>query len=109
MTIKELREAITNLPDDGEVYVQRIEDKYFENHGWSVKKMEGEWYHKFLQWNKDIDSGKYLDREQYPNMIPEKHLTKLTNEDLESAKEQYIDTHCCINYDKKNLYITSHY
>ena len=44
MTIKELKEAISNLPDDGEVYVQRIEDKYFEKHGWSVKLMRGEEY-----------------------------------------------------------------
>lgn len=68
MTVLELKQALSNLPDDGEVYVQRIEDFYFENNGWSVKKMEGE-----------------------------------------NGEEQYIATWCCINYDGKNLYITSHY
>ena len=109
MTVKELREAITSLPDDGEVYVQRIEDFYFEDNHWPVKLMEGEWYHKNQQWNRDVDSGKYLDKEEYPTIIPEKHLVKITPEQLEASKEQYMDTHCCINYDGKNLYITSHY
>ena len=108
MTIKELREAIANLPDDGEVYVERIEDFYFEKHGWSVKKIEGEAYHRYIQWNKDIDSGIYFDNENYPNIKPGM-LKKVTEEELEASKEQYIDTHCCINYDGKNLYITSHY
>lgn len=108
MTVKELKEAIANLPDEGQVYIHRIEDVYFEQHGWSVKKMEGEMYHKYLQRNKDIDSGKYLDKDEYPNMRPE-YLVKLTDEELDSMLEQYIDTFCCINYDDTNLYITSHY
>ena len=66
MTVADLRKAIANLPDDGEVYIQRIEDKYFPN--WPVKIMIGE-----------------------------------------MGEEQYIDTWCAINYDGKNLYITSHY
>lgn len=108
MTIKNLREAISNLPDDGEVYVQRIEDFYFERENWTTKPMKGETYHRLLKWNEDIDSGKYLDKEKYPNM-KEKYLVKYTQEEIDSTVEQYIDTHCCINYDGKNLYITSHY
>ena len=68
MTVKELKEAIANLPDYGEVYVQRIEDKYFGHGGWKTYLIEDE-----------------------------------------GGIEQYIDTHCCINYDGRNLYITSHY
>lgn len=109
MTVRELKQAIANLPDDGEVYVQRIEDFYFENNHWTTKPMEGEMYHKLLKWNQDIDSGKFLDEEEYPEIIPEKHLIRATYDQLEASKEQYIDTHCCINYDGKNLYITSHY
>ena len=109
MTIKELRESIANLPDDGEVFIHRIEDVYFEKHGWKTKKMEGYHYNNGLVWNSEVDSGKYLDKEEYPDIVPEKHLKKLTTEQLESLKEQYIDTVCCINYDNKNLYITSHY
>lgn len=90
MTVKELREAISNLPDDGEVYIQRIEDKYFEGKGaWSVKLMEGEEYHRALSRMKNFN------------------ITMLDS--IAELKEQYIDTHCCINYDGKNLYISSHY
>lgn len=107
MTVQELREVISNLPDDGEVYVQRIEDK-FEKNGWTIKPMKGEWWHYLDNWNSAIDSGKYLDKEAYPNMKPEM-LVKATEDQFEDAMEQYIKTHCCINYDGKNLYITSHY
>lgn len=104
MTIKELKEAISNLPDDGEVYVQRIEDHYFEENHWSVKKMEGEEYHRIIQFNADIDNGVWLDDNGMPNV-----KNKFTEDEIEASKEQYIDTWCCINYDGKNLYITSHY
>lgn len=89
MTVRELREAISNLPDDGEVYIQRIEDFYFEKNGWPVKLMAGEQYHRALSKMKNFN------------------ITMLDS--IEGLKEQYIDTHCCINYDGKNLYITSHY
>ena len=108
MTVKELKEAIANLPDDGEVYVQRIEDFYFEENNWSVKLMKGEQWHYLDKWNKDVESGKYLDREQYPDMEP-KILKKISDEEMEQSMEQYITTWCCINYDGKNLYVTSHY
>lgn len=96
MTVAELRKAIANLPDDGEVFVQRIEDFYFEENGWPVKLIKGEQYHRGLDYNK------WCDRDNAEE-------EKFTQEDLNSMREQYIDTHCCINYDGKNLYITSHY
>ena len=34
MTVGELRERISELPSDMPVYYQRIEDVYFEKHGW---------------------------------------------------------------------------
>lgn len=39
MTVKDLKEALIGIPDDYKVYYQRIEDVYFEKHGWSGKKM----------------------------------------------------------------------
>jgi hypothetical protein len=82
-----LREAIANLPNDGEVYVHRIEDKYFEGERpWSVKRVKGEQYYNALEVIKDW-----------------------VNHDLTMFEEQYIATWCAINYDGKNLYITSHY
>lgn len=105
MTVRELREAISNLPDDGEVYVQRIEDFYFEDNGWPVKKVEGEHYHRMVRYRDDVASGKYPDHGEEVNL----YIISTINQELEACKEQYIDTHCCIDYDGKNLYITSHY
>lgn len=34
VTAGELKEAIQNLPDDYEVYTERVEDVYYETHGW---------------------------------------------------------------------------
>jgi hypothetical protein len=108
MTIKDLKEAIANLPDDGEVFYQRIEDRYFKRNGWTTVKMKGEDYYNCLRHNSDIDSGKYLDKEKYPN-ITEQNLVKFSQEQMDSFLEEYIDAFQAINYDKKNLYITAHY
>lgn len=88
MSIKELKQAIANLPDEGEVYVERIEDKYFEGDGWSVKRMKGEEYYNALERMKDAP---------------------IQTNVLSQFEEQYISTWCAINYDGVNLYITSHY
>ncbi len=34
LTAGELKKRIENMPDDMPVYYQRIEDVYFEKHGW---------------------------------------------------------------------------
>ena len=34
LTVKELKKVLENVPDDVEVRYQRIEDVYFETHGW---------------------------------------------------------------------------
>lgn len=36
LTVKELKEKIKDLPDDTEVYIERIEDVYFEKHNWNT-------------------------------------------------------------------------
>lgn len=36
LTVKELKEKIKDLPDCTEVYIERIEDAYFEKHGWET-------------------------------------------------------------------------
>lgn len=42
MTVGDLKKALMNVPDDAEVRYQRIEDVYFEKHGWDncVKKLQ---------------------------------------------------------------------
>jgi hypothetical protein len=111
MTIKDLKEAIANLPDDGEVFYERIEDKFFEKNGWTTVKQKGEMYHNMLRYNNAIDSKKYHDREEYPNMTDEylASMVKLTDQELEDCLEEYVPAFTPINYDKKNLYITAHY
>jgi hypothetical protein len=37
LTVGKLKEAIANMPDDGLVLVQRIEDMYFEENNWGVE------------------------------------------------------------------------
>jgi len=34
LTVGDLRSAMKDLPDNAKVYYQRIEDVYFEKHGW---------------------------------------------------------------------------
>lgn len=39
LTVGKLREKLPLLPEKGSVYIQRVEDRYFEKHGWRTKKM----------------------------------------------------------------------
>lgn len=47
MTVKELRVflASNNISDDAEVFVQRVEDVYFEKHGWETIKKPEAFFH----------------------------------------------------------------
>ena len=38
LTVGELKKSLENIPDDTPVYYQRIEDIYFEKHGWTNPK-----------------------------------------------------------------------
>lgn len=97
-----------NIPLDSKILIQRIEDSYFEK-GWHTMRKGGEHYHNALQWNKDIDDGKYLDKKQYQKM-KEENLKKITPEDLERFKEEYYITWCPVKYnDDNNLYLDAHY
>lgn len=51
MTVKELKEALESAHDDAPVYYQRIEDVYFEKHGWCGEKMkwEGEMSSEYVE------------------------------------------------------------
>ena len=49
MTVKDLKKALENVPDDCLVVYQRIEDIYFEENGWLAKAIE-------LSWEENINS-----------------------------------------------------
>lgn len=39
MKLKELKEYIKDLPDDVNVYTERVHDVYFDRHGWKTTKV----------------------------------------------------------------------
>lgn len=113
LTVGRLKEFLDehNLPDDAIVMVQRIEDRYFENNNWSVYLKEGEEYHNAIKWNKDIDSKKYHNKNDYPNMKHPEKLKKFSKKELEEMKDQYFHLFCPVYYkdDKDILFLNAHY
>lgn len=112
-TVKDLKKFLADNPelsDDAVIVVERVEDVYFEKHGWSTYQVKGYHWHHHNKWNEDIDSGKYLDKDQYPNM-KEEHLIKCTEEDLERSKDQYAPIWCLSKFkdDHEILFINMHY
>lgn len=106
-----------NIPDDALILLQRVEDKYFEKsewngvkmNGWTTIKKEGEQYHYLTRWNNDVDSGKYLDKEEYP-LMTEEYLKKATEEELENSKDQYYPCFSPVKYpNDDNIYLDAHY
>ena len=43
LTVGRLREAMKDLPDDAPVFYERIEDVYFEKHGWTTEPRPNEY------------------------------------------------------------------
>ena len=39
LTVKELKKILKTLPNNGEVMIERVEDVYFDKHGWSTKEV----------------------------------------------------------------------
>jgi hypothetical protein len=39
LTVKELKRKIENLHDDTEVFIERVEDIYFEHHNWTTERL----------------------------------------------------------------------
>ena len=130
LTIGRLREFIKDLPDDGIVLSQRVEDMYYEGvdisgmsgctdsedgifppgskaQGWKVVLKEGLFYHQAMEFNERVKSGEFENKEEYPSLNPE----SIKEYDLDSMKEQYSPVFCCVRYgdDPKNLYLDLHY
>ena len=114
-TVGELLKHIkdNNIPDDAKILVERVTDFYYDKNNWQTFKKPNFIYGQAEQWNKDIDSGKYLDKEQYPNIIPEKHLNKYSEEDLESLKSEYTVVWSPVLFtgedEEKHLFLNLHY
>ena len=96
------------IPHNVPIVYQRIEDVYFEKHGWTPLLKEGESYQNAKQWNEDIDSGKYLDKTQYP-LMSDKDLKKIPEEMMDDLKDEYIAVFTPCLYDYEYLYLNAHY
>jgi len=112
LTIGDLKKFISNknFSDDTIVVVQRVEDLYYNNHGWKTYRKYGESANNLMQWNEDVLSGKYKDKRKYPNVDPE-DLTIVPQDEIDFARDQYTAAHCCVYYkeDPEILFINLHY
>ena len=112
LTVGELKEFLLehNIPDNAVVVTQRVEDVYYEKHNWGCYLKEGEHSFNLKRWNEDIDSGKYLNKEEYPNMN-EENLLKATSEEIKNSMEKYTIASSCVFYkeDPDILFIDLHY
>lgn len=99
------------LNQDSLVLSQRVEDMYFEENNWGVVKKEGEHYHYCMTHNKRIDEGYFLNKEEFPDIKgDEPFLNKVSQEELDAAKDQYHPIWCPVIYnDDNNLYLDLHY
>ncbi len=111
LTVGKIKEFLNkyDLSDDSMVVVQRIEDFYYENNGWSVYLKEGESYWHCERWNEDI-KGDYLDTKKYPRLVG-KELKLFTEEQMKQSMCQYSPIWSCVRYndDKDILFLDLHY
>ncbi len=112
LTVGDMKKFIAehNPPDDALILIERVQDVYYDKHNWGSYLKEGEHYNNAVQYNADIDSGKYLNKKEYPK-IKEENLVKYTEEQLNNLKIQYHPAWCCVHYkdDKDLLFIDLHY
>ncbi len=112
LTVGDLKKflAENDLPDNAPVVIQRIEDVYYEKHGWGVYKKEDEHTEFSRRHNEKIKNGTYLDKVKYPN-ITEWHLTPHTEEQIREGMAQYHPAWSCVRYkdDTDILFIDLHY
>lgn len=97
-----------NIPRDGKILVQRVEDFYFEKNNWKTIDMPGHQYYMAEQMKNKALSGVFDDRKKYPKMT-DKTRDALANQDLEPLKDKYIVSFCAVKHDDDNLYIDCHY
>jgi len=98
------------LPDDAKVVIQRVEDKYYDDHNWGVYLKKGYHTSTDIEWNENIN-GKFLDEEKYPK-LKNKKLSEYTTEELKETMEQYTPAFQCAKYkddDNDVLFINLHY
>lgn len=113
LTIGKLRKFLEEhpeLPDDSLVLTQRVEDVYYEKHGWGVVLKEGDHYHMVkthnIRMEEEMRRRKNGEHPKYDLDDPSQHIQELTDD----LKDQYHPVFCCMKYkDDDNLYLDLHY
>ena len=140
LTVGGLKKALEkcNLPDDGKVMIQRIEDRYYNGNdisgfrgcddtedgiyppgsrtsGWGVYLKEGESYHSSISFNKkmreEVARRERGEEPEYDKMEdPLKFMCPEDEKTLNELKEQYTPAWCVVGYkDEEHLFIDLHY
>lgn len=118
LTVGKLLDFLNELMDSGQinrdslVLSQRVEDFYFEENEWGVVKKQGEHYQWFVDHNKKIDDGFYLDKEKFPLELnsQERFLQKISDEQIEESLDQYHPVYSSLKFnDDSNVYLNIHY
>jgi len=115
-TVGDLKKHIEkhNIPDDAPVVVQRVEDVYYDKHGWKTYLKKGEHYWNTVHFNENM-AEEILRRErgEEPHYSME-DPSKFINSDpdfLEQMMEQYSPVWCAVYYkdDENILFLDLHY
>lgn len=115
-TVGDLKKHIEkyNIPDTAPVLVQRIEDVYYEKHGWSSYLKEGEMFHNTVNMNEnmkeEIARRERGEKPKYSMDDPSKYIVE--DEDfLSEMKDQYSPVWCAVFYkdDENILFLDLHY
>lgn len=114
LTVGSLKKSIeeSGLPDDAFVLTERVEDVYYERHGWSVYLKEGHHFHSVLSMNekmrKEIERREKGFEPEYPGIEdPNEHICEDENF-LNEMKDQYTPAWCSFS-DEGFLFINLHY
>ncbi|NBP66305.1 MAG: hypothetical protein EBU66_16850 [Bacteroidetes bacterium] len=87
--LKKFLEEHPELPDDANVLIQRVEDRYYEENGWGVVLKEGDHYHMYKEqnyrMNEEIKRRKNGEHPKYEMEDPSKFIVELDD----TMKEQY--------------------
>lgn len=95
LTVGDLLKFIknNNIPDHAPVFMQRVEDVYFEKHGWTTENMPGFHYRQ----------------PEYSMEDPAAHIA--SQEDLNQMMEKYYQAWCPVFYkdEPEVLFLDAHY
>lgn len=114
LTIGKLKELIAkyNLPDNGKVLIERVEDRYYEQNNWGVVFKEGYWFYAVVERNKEmkeeIERRTRGEESEYPDLEnPQDCIMELSKELMDQYHPAYYA--CKSKDDDTNLYIDLHY